>query len=430
MFVSVSQKVSQRISSAHDSHANLLVAAPEFRANGLAPMRRGEHGSIELDCGRSGGVSERLLVTYEKDGKVVSRCSLPAPTDQDAPLEARVLEARNTIFSQELWHELNREARTLVAYDVRPQGSRLTCALDSTSNIILELVPLDAAPPEDTALDNSTAEAISIALQILLSYAHRHNELLRIRPLPPHISRSRGQQTYPLLRPIIARMMHLSNVQATTNYVGSLVHALQNAGLPASFTLRTPQISLPDTGSQGPNQPSAAQNLARNLLQPIDFSLFITLLPDITFTIRGRTFLFPVTATYYNIVIPPGSRFESICAPYKDGYPDMKALADYLRTATARVLTDHFLLKLSTTPKKGDWIQSIRGTSIRDLQTEEIEIRFAIEEQEDKPALAVTGSSLKGKKPETIRWVWATVGASEPKKLHECVGELVDEVLS
>jgi mediator of RNA polymerase II transcription subunit 17 len=166
------------------------------------------------------------------------------------------------------------------------------------------------------------------------------------------------------------------------------------------------------------------------LLQPIDFSLFITLLPDITFTIRGRTFLFPVTATYYNIVIPPGSRFESICAPYKDGYPDMKALADYLRTATARVLTDHFLLKLSTTPKKGDWIQSIRGTSIRDLQTEEIEIRFAIEEQDDKPALAVTGSSLKGKKPETIRWVWATVGASEPKKLHECVGELVDEVLS
>jgi mediator of RNA polymerase II transcription subunit 17 len=404
-------------------------AAPEFKVNGLAPMRRSDDGSIELDCGRSGSRSERVLVTYEKDGKVVSRCALPAPTSQDAPLEARVLEARNTIFSQELWHELTREARTLVAYNVRPQGSRLTCALSSTSNIILELVPVDSNLPEDASLDTSTADAISISLQILLSYAHRHNELLRTQPIPPHMSR-RTQQSYALLRPIIARMMHQQNVLETTNYVGSLVQAMKNAGLPASFTLRTAQLSLPDISSRGPNQPSAAQSLVSILLQPLDFSIAVTLLPDVSFTVRGRTFLFRVTATYYHVVVPPGSRLETICAPYKDGYPDTKTLADYLRTATAHVLVDHFLAKLSATPKKSDWLPNLEGTSIRDALTEGLGIRFAVEEQDDKPTFAVTGTALKDGKSETKRWVWAAAGPSEAKPLYECVGELVGETLS
>jgi mediator of RNA polymerase II transcription subunit 17 len=402
-------------------------AAPEFRASGLAPMRRSENGSVELDCGRSGGVSERLQVTYEKDGKIVSQCSLPPLTSSDAPLEARVLEARNTIFAQELWHELTREARSLVAYDVRPQGSRLTCALDSSSSIVLELVPLEPAGlGEPPSSDSNIADGISIALHILLSYAHRHNELLRTRPMPPHIPRSRGQQTYHLLRPIIARMMHQHNVESTTIYVGNLVQALQNAGLPASFTLRTPQLSPSDTDIKGPNQQSAAQNLVRNLLQPLDFSIVVALLPEVTFTIRGRTFLLPVTATYYHVIVPPGSRLESLCAPYKDGYPDMKGLADYLRTVTARAITDHFLANLAAAPEKRDWAQSIKGTSIRDLNSEEFEILFAVEEKDSKPVLTAVNSRLKDGKPETKRWTWAANGECANKKIHDCIDELVE----
>ncbi|PHH86145.1 hypothetical protein CDD83_10661 [Cordyceps sp. RAO-2017] len=48
-------------------------ASPEFKNNGLAPMRRSEDGSVELDLGRLGGVSEGLVVTYERGGRVVGR---------------------------------------------------------------------------------------------------------------------------------------------------------------------------------------------------------------------------------------------------------------------------------------------------------------------------------------------------------------------
>ncbi|KAF9781057.1 hypothetical protein IL306_014253, partial [Fusarium sp. DS 682] len=187
-------------------------------------MRRGDDGAVQLDCGRLGGVSERVVVTYERDGQVTGRSALPAETATDAPLEERVLEARNTIFSQELWHELTREARTLAAYNVKPNGSRLICDIDpaSKSRVILELVPLDSQASSDDSLpDNQIAETMSLALHTLLSYAHRQNELTRTRPIPPHIPRSKGQQTHALLRPIIARLMHLHNVQVVTKHIGA-----------------------------------------------------------------------------------------------------------------------------------------------------------------------------------------------------------------
>ncbi|CAM1501804.1 Fc.00g037880.m01.CDS01 [Cosmosporella sp. VM-42] len=390
-------------------------AAPEFRNNGLAPMRRGEDGSVQLDCGRLGGISERLLVTYSKDGQLQGRSYLPAHTNDDAPLEARVLEARNTIFSQELWHELTKEARTLAAYDVRLEASRLTCAIEPNTEIAIQLVPLDPNSHYDEGLkSNDVAETISQTLHILLSYAHRHNELTRTRPMPRHIPRSRGPQTYALLRPIIARMMSIRNTQICAQYVGGLVKTLQRAGWPASFTLRTPGPSIVNTNaaSKGPNQVSISQTLIGNMLKPIDLSIQLTLLPNNWFTIRGRTFLFPVTTTFYNILLPPSSPIATVCPPYKDGYPDMNALTDYLRTVTTRVLTDHFLAQLPTSGP--EWIKSILGTSIRDLDKEDFELRFDIKDIDGQPtALVISTAPIDGK-PRTKKWTWSNDGETAP----------------
>ncbi|KAK7425848.1 RNA polymerase II mediator complex subunit [Neonectria magnoliae] len=410
-------------------------AAQEFRSNGLAPMRRGVDGAVQLDCGRLGGVSERLVVTYAKDGKVTGRSALPAQTTDDAPLEARVLEARNTIFSQELWHELTREARTLAAYDVKPHGSSLTCVLDETSTITVELVPLSSQPSEASLPDNDTAETISLALHILLSYAHRQNELMRTRPMAPHIPRNRGQSTCALLRPIIARLMHMRNIRACTQHIGGLVQSLQKAGMPARFTLRTSPAAPSDADAasgRGPNQPSASQTMIRNMLQPIDFLTTVTLFPDISLTVRGRTFLFPVTATYFHVLLPPGSPLASICQPYKDGYPDLKALADYLRTATARALTEHFLPKLPMPPPGSEWINSIRGTSIRDFEKEDFELRFDIVDVNAAPSLRVTSTSLVDGRPSNKDWTWSSdpAAVSETAGVQDVVLRVFNEVLS
>ncbi|KAH7316618.1 subunit 17 of mediator complex-domain-containing protein [Stachybotrys elegans] len=393
-------------------------SAPDFRNNGLAPMRRGDTGPVQLDIGHLGGVSERLLVVYEKDGQVISRSPLPAQTPDDAPLEARVLEARNTIFSQELWHELNREARTLVAYDVRKQDSRLVCDLDPTSKIILELVPLESTPSMSSdGLDTGIAEAISIALHVLLTYSHRLNELARTRPIPPYIPRSRGQQISALLRPIIAHMMHLRNVRSAATYMGALVQALQRAGLPSSLVLKKSPISSLRPTPGGPNHSASSQTMIRNMLQPVEFVLKLTLLPDIGVDILGRTSLFPVTATTYIVSLPPNSPLETICAPFKDGYPDLQSLVDYIRTATARALTEHFLSI------------SVSGTAIRDLDQEDFELSFSVEEQEDKPAivLACTVADNSARSVKNRTWTANQQGEAEPIK--NVVGQIVGQKL-
>ncbi|KAF4452227.1 calcium channel yvc1 [Fusarium austroafricanum] len=396
-------------------------AAPEYR-NSLAPMRRGDDGTVQLDCGRLGGISERVVATFERNGQVTGRSALPAETTAEAPLEEHVLEARNTIFSQELWHELTREARTLAAYDVKPNGSRLICDIDpaSKSRVILELVPLGSQASLDNTLpDNHVAETISLALHILLSYAHRQNELTRTRPMPPHISRSRGQQTHALLRPIIARLMHHHNVQVVTSHIGALVKSLQRAGIPSRFVLHTPPISSTDSdpANQGPNQLASSQTVIRNMLQPIEFNIRLTILPNVTFTVRGRTFHFPVTATYYSVITPPNSPLSSVCAPYRDGYPDPKALADYLGTATTRLLVEHYLSSLSA-----PWCRTIQGNVIGNANNEDFKLSFAVTEA---PALRVKSISLIDGKLVCQEWTWSDDTTQKP--LQEIVDEEIQK---
>ena len=343
-------------------------------------MRRDEDGSVKLDSDILGGTSERLVITFERGGKVVGRSTIAPQPDNDAPLEARVLEARNTLFAQELWHELSREARTLTAYDVRLRGSNLTYEMDEETKMTAELVPLDSAPPSDDFLpENDTAEAISLALHILLSYAHRHNELIRVRPLPPHIPRSRGPHAYALLRPVIARSICLRNITSSTRYVGALIKTLQKAGLGASFTLQTAHPSIPEFASQGPNQLSAAQLLVRNMLQPPEFTLRVNLVPETPLTVRGRTYLYPIIATYYNISLPPSSPLETLCPPHKDGYTDLSSLAEYLCAATDRLLAEHFIGKLP-----GDqWTKNVQGTAIQQIDNEQWELHFAVRDEKE-----------------------------------------------
>lgn len=400
-------------------------------------MRRLENGSVDLDCGRLGRIQERIVVSYLRDNQVTGRATLHDNNmGADPSLEHRVLGARNTIFAQELWGELVREARTLAAYDVRPDDKKLTCELEPGIKLVIELLPTNQAQNDPAATnlpDNTVAETISASLHILLTYAHRCNELVRIRPMPPHISRSRGPQTYTLLRPIIARIMSARSTAACTSYVGGIISALKLAGLSSSsFTLRTSQTSTPTAAEQaafGSNSLSGAVSLIRNVLQPIDVALEVNLVPDLSFTIRARTYLFPVTATYYHVLAPSESPLHGICAPYAEGYPDVAALADYLRTAAQRALVGYCLSKVSS---EGKWAQSIHDTSISDVDATSTNLLFRIEEENGKVNGLIVESKPLGDNSTTAAktWTWSASLDKQPPSLLEVVGEVLGEKLS
>src|SRR5690554_3875001 len=107
-------------------------------------MRRATDGSVELDLGILGGQSQRLVVTIERDGNVTGMSALLAPASggENTPLSAHVLEARNTVFSRELWHELQMESRTLLSYDVKQYDSSIIYTTKQGVKIRLELLSL------------------------------------------------------------------------------------------------------------------------------------------------------------------------------------------------------------------------------------------------------------------------------------------------
>ncbi|KAI6782565.1 Mediator of RNA polymerase II transcription subunit-like protein [Emericellopsis cladophorae] len=365
-------------------------SAAEFKANGLAPLRRNNDGSVQLDLGRLGGVSERLLVTYERDGNVMGRSTIGSQPSADAPLEDRVLEARNTLLAQELWFELSREARTLTALGVQLQGSTITFNMGRKSRIILELVSLDSAPSPDSSLpENETAEGLSLALHILLSYTHRNNEQMRTRPLPPQVTRSRGQQPYALLRPLIGRTTYLHNLSASTKRIGALAQTLQAAGLPSTFTVVTTTPAVPDTSpaTHAPNT-SAAHTLVRNEFQPPELTITLSFFDDVTITVRGH--------------IP--------------------SLMAYLRIACVKALTHNIFSRYG----EKHWILGATGAAIQN-QEGTFELRFDIKREQGEPAISLVHVTHRGQ-PELKEYVWKdneqeSVEGTLPQK----VGQIVDE---
>lgn len=422
--------------------ADDLIAAPDFRNHGLAPMRRNDDGTVKIDSARLGVSSERLVVTYSRQGQVLGRSSLPSPPPEDAALVDRVRDARDTLFAKELWHELTREAKSLAAYNVRGDSSVLTYAATDDTTISLQLQPL-----EDESLSikthepmpyDSMAEMISIAIHILLTYSHRSNELMRVRPLPPQLSRTRGSQPCALLRPVIARLQSIQNIHSCTRHVGQLTQALRKAGLTASFVLYTPQVEV-GTPPPGPNQPAASQLLVRNLLQPIDFHLKVSLPDDTILTIRGRTFAVPATTTTYHVLLPEDSPLHKLCPPYKDGYPDVGALVEYLHTATVRLLTEHALSVLitSTSSSNSTWNRSIKGTSLRLVSDDaigDLELHLFLDETSgddhvSMPALVLEmlRSGELGTSDEQ-RWRWQAEGSSEAEGLQTILRGVSNEI--
>ncbi|MBE3048595.1 hypothetical protein IMZ48_40060 [Candidatus Bathyarchaeota archaeon] len=311
-------------------------------------MRRATDGSVELDLGILGGQSQRLAVTVEKDGQVIGTSTLPPPTPEGdkTPLPAHVLEARNTVFSRELWHELQMEARTLLSYDVKQYESCIIYTTERGLKIRLELLSLDALPQRQDRPDNAIAESVHIALHLLLSHAHRRNETMRSTPLPPNRPRGRLQKEYHLLRPVIARMIHLDAINVCTTYIGNLVKSLRKAKIAdAKFELLTdPHALLADKSSVAGEHTrgSPSQSLLDNISKPLFFALDLTITPGNRISIIGHTWLTPATTTVYQINLPtthpgtPNTLLET-CPPHRD-YPSIPELRCYVDQAVSCAL--------------------------------------------------------------------------------------------
>ncbi|KAL8947335.1 MAG: hypothetical protein Q9183_007800, partial [Haloplaca sp. 2 TL-2023] len=191
------------------------IAHAEYRDRGLAVLRRGTEGGVELDRGSRWHGDQRLRVRLVQDGITLATSTDRAAAEDDSKSLTKSLgKARNSLFDEELYHELNREARNLVNQGVRCMEDSVRFPYKDGLQVFIDLVSVEEAEESSQERDHDTVPDLTLAaLRILLSHAHRQNRWRRSQPPPPITESAPPRPFYALLRPISELVQHDSVVK-------------------------------------------------------------------------------------------------------------------------------------------------------------------------------------------------------------------------
>lgn len=272
-----------------------MVAHADFRDRGLAALRRDADGNVDLDHGRRWQGEKRLSVRLVKDGRVLAEQPMQSSGD-DKTLSERLLRARNSLFDEELFHELNREARNLVSQEVHCMGGHVKVPYHDDCQLEISLVDVGMEEPTNSSNEDSIIPAaIATTLRLLLSHAHRQNLQRRSQPPAPITDTPTARPLYSLLRPILEIIQH----QSARNTVQSEFDSLRIALSSADQALTVAEISSSlgfDRGSDSfPTATSTAEALVKRLIRPHHSQIALTLSNQTAFLLDIRTSVFPPT---------------------------------------------------------------------------------------------------------------------------------------
>ncbi|KMP07084.1 hypothetical protein CIRG_06765 [Coccidioides immitis RMSCC 2394] len=255
-------------------HFGFLESTQNFRDRGLAALRKGEAGRLILHRGIQLKPPRFVRVRVQRGDQTLG-LTIPAISKQldDQCLDGRIREARDSLYEEELFYELNREARVLLQYGVEIRRDLLKFPADDNKHIFVDLVGLDEALPDIGGLDpldNLLAEGVAKSFRILLSYAHRKNHHRRTRVPPPVTPNKRPAPEYNIIRPLLCYFQHRSHYQWFTSFFGTLSKTLRSAGLKCSYTLY-PLMKRPQSRAGSSQQTltvSSVERLIDTLINP------------------------------------------------------------------------------------------------------------------------------------------------------------------
>ncbi|KAK3703141.1 RNA polymerase II mediator complex subunit [Vermiconidia calcicola] len=215
----------------------------QFSRRGIAALDPRSDGTIVLERG-VGSKPKALHAVLREDGKVIGSSKLSSiPSSEETTLEARIHYARDSLYDEELYHEMVRESRTLASFGVTMKDSAINIKSHPASKarfeVAIDLVSLDDGSglvPDVSNAENGLAEATVLAARLLLSHAHR-DKLRKRSDLPPPISDKQKDERPPLpiLRPVMAFAMHRSALDRLNAYLEVVASVLQAAQIDNSL---------------------------------------------------------------------------------------------------------------------------------------------------------------------------------------------------
>ncbi|CAJ2504477.1 Uu.00g118710.m01.CDS01 [Anthostomella pinea] len=425
-------------------------SAPEFRNNSIAPLIRKDDGTVHLGIGKLGAGSQRVRITVKKDGKIVDQSPLPQQTSDDAPLKDRVLEARNTIYHQELWYELNREARTLLSSDVYYDGSSITWKQNSQTDMIFTLEELAEKDERHTNFNLATCSCIasSCFMQYLLFQGHRQSYFKRtsITSQPPNPVAA--IQPYSIIRALIARFRYFDDSAILENFLDELVLVLRRAGISTASYTSTILYLGPDSSQTANGRHNARMEVEgiNRVVARLATLYTLTTTPEARIWTHSRAQVVPWIGVTYGMTVSdpftdpqvakqweipyngasseqdqPQNPLSDSYPPARDVYPGSSNAVYYHQQATVRGLAQ----KMAEVAGKNlgrddiDWNDTIRGICITNGRGREVTI--SISSVDKKLELVLDGQWPSGTGRATRRWTWGAHGDDAGESLEAVV---------
>ena len=309
-----------------------------------------------------------IRVRLLHQGKQIASSMTAAPKPlMDGSVEAEILNARNSIFDEELYHEIHREASNLVNQGVRCVGTSVLIPFESNKQLEIDLVSTEYNALDNAAEDNigssRMVENATLVLRILLSYAHRQNLRSRSKK-PPALRESKTPRPlYPILKPVVEYLQHRSHVRALRTFLGEVRATIDRAGL--SLTVGTAESSYDIAGISAVAINSEISSKVEALIQQLTSPLHSIMAINI---IDGSTVVNLDIQT--TISLPEGTSFSVV----NKEFPVQSPISQLPRSTQYTTLVDvenciihlttlsilHYLLS-----KFSDWRTcSTHGTSI------------------------------------------------------------------
>jgi len=391
---------------------------------------------MALDQGITASHPKAVRVRIKEKDMIVGTSSLPnIAADADIPIEDLILRARNNIFEEELFHEINREARTLASQGVCSIDNIIHLPTLDDRQILVDVVRLDYKPPQPgiiTGGDDELAELIALSLRILLSNAHRRNLLRRSQLPPPLTERKPPRTTYAILRPILTYLQHQSALTSLSSFLGTMMQALSAAGLQSnlfSVTLSSLDLSIVGEANANSSKPTV-EALIEILTRPLESSTTVTLPASSKLQIKTRTHLYPpMVGTEYNVTTTASPSGLDVSVPSNIHFNSKSDLLDYI----LHLLTLDIVTAISNFPATSA-VDSAESNGEPWLATDphsgELTKSFGNLGRSKRMLVGVSQTKLEAKwgwmngKPEEGRYAWDGDGDGEGLKTLE---EVVDE---
>ncbi|WEW59203.1 RNA polymerase II mediator complex subunit [Emydomyces testavorans] len=253
-------------------HFGFLECAPPFRDRGLAALRQGEGGKLVLDRGIQAKTPQTVRVRIQKGDRTLG-LSIPNTFKQKNgdSLDSQIRKARDGLFEEELFYELNRESRVLLQHGVETYRNLITFPADDTKQISVDLIRVDEELPDTetelTSLDTVLADTVAKSFRILLAYFHRKNHHRRTQVPASLTPNKRSTPECTIIQPILCYLQHRSHYQWFTSLFDNLTKTLQAAGLKCSYASHA--LVKGSQVHRDPTQQAATLSLVENFLDTL-----------------------------------------------------------------------------------------------------------------------------------------------------------------